>query len=451
MKIIVAGAGAGKTTSMAQKVLDRLNEITDGKIVYVITYTNAARNCIRDKIIELNGSLPKQLLIETSHAFLLREFIFPFHHLLYEQQYSKASQIKLPDNHVFKALKIKELRVNKIMHVEKVTETAKWIVSQKSGDKISIKRKREKILAIISRYLDSVFIDEAEDIDDHILKIIEVLNANGTNICLVGDPKQDLRGRNTFKQMVLTNKQHVEYIIENYRCPILHVNLSNLYISDEEKQIPQKTEDGQIGFIFESTIDVANYIEDDNWDYLFIYKKNARYRTNANSHTINEQNLSYELKSIVMKADIKENEVDKYVYVVKKAILKRVSSKSNFWIFNKLEEFLNIKLIKQDKGKLGQALDFIRENPIVDGLLVNSIDSVKGLEGERCIFILTPDLAAYLFKEKKEQNKMMNYLYVALTRSKKDLLILVTKEVENNHGKESIESSFSDIGISIFN
>ena len=46
---------------------------------------------------------------------------------------------------------------------------------------------------------------------------------------------------------------------------------------------------------------------------------------------------------------------------------------------------------------------------------------------------------------------MMNYLYVAVTRAKKDLLILVTKEVKGNYGKESIESLFSNIGISIFN
>ena len=73
--------------------------------------------------MELYGAIPKQLLIETSHVFLLREIIFPFHHLLYEEQYTTASQIKLPDNYSFKALKIRELKEDKIIHVEKVTET----------------------------------------------------------------------------------------------------------------------------------------------------------------------------------------------------------------------------------------------------------------------------------------------------------------------------------------
>lgn len=69
MKIVVAGAGAGKTTSMAQLVLDKLEEVNTGKFIYVITYTNAARNRIREKIIELNGCIPNQLFIETIHVF----------------------------------------------------------------------------------------------------------------------------------------------------------------------------------------------------------------------------------------------------------------------------------------------------------------------------------------------------------------------------------------------
>lgn len=47
MNIVVAGAGAGKTTSMAQKVFERCNEITDQRIIYVVTYINAARDRIR--------------------------------------------------------------------------------------------------------------------------------------------------------------------------------------------------------------------------------------------------------------------------------------------------------------------------------------------------------------------------------------------------------------------
>lgn len=447
MKIVVAGAGAGKTTSMAQVVLDRLEEVTDGKLIYVITYTNAARDRIREKIIGLNGTIPKQLFIETSHVFLLREFIFPFHHLLYEQQFTKVSQIKLSDNTGYKALKIKELTKNKIVHVEKVTETAKWIVCRKTRDKKATKEKREKILAIVSRYLDSIFIDEAQDMDKHLAEIIGVLNGKDIKMFLIGDPKQDLRGRNVFKEIISTYKQQVEYIPENHRSPITHVKLANTYISKEEMQSPQKTEVGKLSYVFECDVDIDDFINDTNWDYAFIYKKNERFITHANDQNIALRNLSYELRSIVKKSIVNETEVDKFVYFLKKEILKDLDKVKNYVIFTRLEKCLSTQLTPQDRGKLSESLNLNREAPIEEGILVNSIDSIKGLEGERCLFILTTELVSYLLFEKTEQNKMLNYLYVALTRSKSELTFLITKEVEEKYTKEFVSVALQNLGI----
>lgn len=445
MKIVAAGAGAGKTTSMAQTVLDRLETVTDRKIIYVITYTNAARDGIRKKIIELNGFIPKQILIETSHAFLLREIIFPFHHLLYGEEYTTASQIKLPDNPIFKAVKIRELKEDKIIHVQEVTKMAKWIVSGKSKDLNEIKVKRKKILSIIKRYLDSVFIDEAQDMDDNLAKIIEMFDVKGINLYLVGDPKQDLRGRNEFRKLIEKYKQQVEYKTENHRCPISHVKFANLYIPDEEKQEAQTSQNGELSFVFESDIDVSNFINDNNWDHVFIYKKNSRFITHTDDHHKKEQNLSYELKSLVRKSEINESDINQVVYILKKEILKVIQKRTNSTIFNRLEELLSIKLTKKDMGKLGEALKINRDNRIDESILVETIDKVKGLEGERCLFILTTDLASYLIAEKVDKNKMSNYLYVALTRAKEKLILLVTTEVEDKYGKEIIAEKLNII------
>ena len=77
--------------------------------------------------------------------------------------------------------------------------------------------------------------------------------------------------------------------------------------------------------------------------------------------------------------------------------------------------------------------------------VVHSIESIKGLEGENCLFILTKDLAAYLFKEKTDDNKVKNALYVALTRSLRRLTIFITTEVEEKYGKEKISWFFKRI------
>lgn len=58
------------------------------------------------------------------------------------------------------------------------------------------------------------------------------------------------------------------------------------------------------------------------------------------------------------------------------------------------------------------------------------------------MFILTNDLAAYLFDDNTEMNKTKNKLYVALTRSLNELSMYILKEVENKYTKKRIQDFF---------
>ena len=77
--------------------------------------------------------------------------------------------------------------------------------------------------------------------------------------------------------------------------------------------------------------------------------------------------------------------------------------------------------------------------------VVSSIEIIKGREAERCLFILSTDLAPYLFREKTEDNKTSHLLYVALTRSLDHLTILVMKEVEETYTREKIVGFFQSV------
>lgn len=440
MRIVVAGAGAGKTTSMAKEVLKRYEEIENGKIIYVITYTNAARDHIRKKIIELRGSIPNQIKVETSHVFLLQEIIFPFNHLLYERSYTKTSIIALPSNHIYKANKLKELREHNIVHVEEVTKISKYVLAGKSSDRKMIKEKRKQVLVIIGRYLDSVFIDEVQDIDSNVARIIEVFYHNNLNLFLVGDPKQDLRGRNELRKMIEKYNQYVEYKSENYRCPISHVNFTNKYVIEEERQDCQTTELGNIEYLFEADINTSEFIKNGNFDYMYIYQKNERFITNGKEKNEFVNLLKYELKRLIQKSQYSENQVEKIIYILNKSIQDKINSIDNWRIINRLGELLSLKLTKEDKARMFKVLDLNRIKNEAAGIVVDSIDKVKGLEGEKCLFILSTELAEYFFKIKKDQNKMSNYLYVALTRSKKELVILITKEVEEMYTRDWINN-----------
>jgi hypothetical protein len=276
----------------------------------------------------------------------------------------------------------------------------------------------------------------------HFANVIEVLNGIGINICLVGDPKQDLRGRNAFKGLIITHKEDVIYKSENHRCPVSHVILANSYISKEEQQSLESEELGELSYAQESQINISDLL----YDHAFILKRNERFFTHAVDNDTADKSLSYELKLLVQKTNIKEKELDIFVYNLKKTIIADLKRISNSEIFSKLERLLFIRLTKQDKGKLAGAFSLVREAPIEQGIVVNSIDSIKGLEGEKCLLLLTTDLAPYLFRENSEQNKMLNYLYVALTRSQKELMILVTTEVEDKYGKDFIDNKFKELG-----
>lgn len=451
MKIVVAGAGSGKTTSMAKVVLERLKEIVDGKMIYVVTYTNAARDRIRELIIQENGSIPKNLQIETSHAFLLREVIFPFHHIVFVKQFKRVSHISLPDFPIYKASKIRELEENSVIHVERVSEIAKWVLCRKSNDNKLVRDKRVKVLSIISRYLDSVYVDEAQDMDDHFIDIIKSLNSHKIITHLIGDPKQDLRGRNSFRQLVLENEKDIEYLQMNYRCPTSHVILSNRYVPKLEEQQSNPDAKGELGYLFESEINLSALINKSDLDLVYILKKNERFLTHAEDRFISDKNLEYELELIIGRSKVTNNSIDRVLYYLKKKIISFLSTKNNFEIFDVIEEDLSISLSRQEKGKFRGPLDEIRNSAAkVDGIVVRSIDSVKGLEGSRCLLILTTDLAAYLFDDKTENNKTKNYLYVALTRSQNLLLFLISKEVEEKYTKVQVSKILESLLISKF-
>lgn len=449
MNIIVAGAGAGKTTSMAEMVISRLKkDVTNGKIIYVISYTNSARDKIREKIIENEGSIPSQVKVETIHSFLLREIIYPFNHLIYGHILKSTSQMPLSSNHSFKAIKKKELKDANIIHVEDVTKNAKYLLCGKSNDTKKIKLRRENALRMISRYLDSVFVDESQDMDDEFAKVLATLNNFNIEVNLIGDPKQDLRNRGAFRQ-IISRDINVRYMPENHRCPIEHVDFSNSFIVPEEQQV-SKEEGGNLQYVLESNCDIKKEIESDMYDLAYIYQKNVRFKTHKEDQRRIANKIFYELKILTTKSSFtKEKHIDQQAYILLRKVINSINTRvSNSVIFSGLERELSIGMDRRDKGKIGAAVDEYRsmlsDEP---GVLVNSIDGIKGLEGYNCLFIVSTQLAPYLFKEVVDQNKMMNYLYVGLTRSKSHLTIMVTKEVENVFGHQYIHQQFKNLGI----
>ncbi len=438
MRISIAGAGAGKTTKIADSIISCYEKTATPLNIYCIAFTNNAADCIGSKLTKHFGSIPTRIKVSTIHSFLYQEIIRPYYYLLYGRHYDRILNIKLPTVIKFKNRKISDLDDLGILHVTVIPERAKWVLVKKTGDSKREKYIRNVILSTLTKYWGSIYIDEAQDIDGDFLEILKTLKSNGFHIELMGDPKQDLKGFGNLRKLVELYPENVHYITECHRCPQMHLKLSNTLVCDAENQNSQKTQ-GALKVIFESDISTRNFINESSFDLIYISAKNTRFETHDQENTSTRfETLNHELRIVLAKIySGRSNTV-----IARAAYYYAIILIRSYQITHDAQKtmkaiFTSIRLSTSDYARIIQALQ-INDDNNNEKISVHSIDSIKGQEGYNCLFILTTDLAAYLFAKKTSDNKTKNKLYVALTRSLNNLTILITKEVEDEYGHDFI-------------
>jgi superfamily I DNA/RNA helicase len=80
-KLIIAAAGAGKTTFLVNEALKQ----KDGNVL-ITTYTQANEEEIRKKIIEINKCIPENIAVQTWFSFLLQHGVRPYQGCLFEKK-----------------------------------------------------------------------------------------------------------------------------------------------------------------------------------------------------------------------------------------------------------------------------------------------------------------------------------------------------------------------------
>jgi len=79
-KLIIAAAGAGKTTYLINEALKQDKE------VLITTYTEANESEIKKKFIEINGAIPKNVTIQTWFSMLLQHGVKPYQDYLTDKK-----------------------------------------------------------------------------------------------------------------------------------------------------------------------------------------------------------------------------------------------------------------------------------------------------------------------------------------------------------------------------
>lgn len=440
MIINVAGAGAGKTTGLAEEIIAQHGKTNCSKNIYCIAFTNNAVDSIRKKLALHYKIIPKNIIACTIHSFLYQEFISPYYFILFGRHYKSVSTIELPSNPAFRNKKIADLDKKDLLHIQSIPEKAKWIIVRKSTDKKREKDIRLKIIKTFLAYCETIFVDEAQDIDSNMKEIFLELDTAGCKLILKGDPKQDMRGHGCFRELIKEHKDYVTYDATCHRCPEKHLQITNRLISVEEQQISPK-DGGIIQVEFESDVSISDIVSK-SYDMKYIYQKNDRISTHYKKHNTTKfetlQNELYDILSTIQ-TDVKTLEIMTYNYAY--AMIKLYDSKIS--VKNIMNRLINHtgQLSNQQYASVCSVLDN-QQATAISIPVVNSIESIKGLEGSNCLFILTSELAAYLFGKKEDENKIKNALYVALTRSCNSLTIYITQEVECDYGRDFIKNFF---------
>ena len=446
--IQVAGAGAGKTYSMAEKIIEyRENNITEDKDIIVITYTNFAKNNIENKFRnEFNGT-PENVKILTIHKFLLDYIIYPYSNMVFKLIINDACSIPLSDKISFKNKRISELLEKGIIHNEKVFKQAKRTLCIGNSDNKELKKNKSIVLNLFKASVCAIFIDEAQDADEDVIEIIKYLNNNGIYFYIVGDPKQAIKYPNVFSNFIneiKTNKVK-SFNLQPFnnitrRMPKMHVNISNIICNADEKQSTISKVEGTIHYM---------YSDDDNFKEVFEKFQNTEslcYIKRKTDYFLTDK--SYKLDDVLFKEMfISKNisdDTDAFIYEKTHELFNYIE---NFQNEQKgLNYFLkkyNITLSRDDYAKIISTLSFMKE----DKYLLNTIDKIKGLEKENCLFIIDNSLLDYLFRNKIEENKERNYLYVGLTRSLDNMLLVIDISTLKDKTREYIDSEMKKISI----
>lgn len=450
MIVNVAGAGSGKTTQMAELVTEYC--IPSGKMVFCVAFTNAAAELIADKVESKLHHIPDNIKVSTIHSFLYQELIQPFYYFLYGRHFDQISAIDLPEKMNYRQLKISELEKEGLLHYTEIPQKAKWVVYKKSNDKKEKMEVRRKLLNHFSSYCEAIIVDEAQDINSDVRIIFETLDRMGVKIVLYGDPKQDVKGSNQFRE-IIDAATNVNYIQTSHRCPQIHLDISNTLAPIEEQQISaEENHTGSLDIVFESDLkDLRVFLDDGEFGLKYISRKQEQFVTHKKDEIGDRfETLHYEVKkSMIEKWETVKTrfEINRGSFYVTERMLNKYDQGEppNEIIGECVRGGVFNRLAKDRFARMANAFITKKGEKANNMLVVQSIEIVKGLQAERCLFILTPDLAPYLFRERIDCNKTKNLLYVALTRSLDNLTILITEKVESKYGREYIKLFFEKV------
>jgi len=240
-EISIASAGAGKTTTLVKKVLDRDERAA------VTTYTINNVNAISKRLTESAGSIPSKATLSPWFSFLLRDLIRPYQNYFTTNRITGINFIQgRSAPRTKKGTHQHYLDKHNRVYTDKLASLALHLIKLSGG------RVLERLAQLYSR----IYIDEAQDIAGPGLDLIETLMKSEVPIHLVGDTRQVTYSTNNaaknsgFRGSKVLQKYRswekaglckIHFINESYRCCQAICNTADSLFPDHERTISRNT------------------------------------------------------------------------------------------------------------------------------------------------------------------------------------------------------------------
>ncbi|MBW3532979.1 UvrD-helicase domain-containing protein [Shewanella sp. NKUCC06_TVS] len=468
IEVQIAGAGAGKTYGLAEKIIKHY-EASSYKKIFAITYTNNAAKNISEAIIKQLGYLPEYIVVCTVHTFLLNEIIYPYSPFVLNEVYTTSSLCKtfsnFPPGKTGEQKKretantISRLKKIGVIHVDE-TYSAAWRVVDENYSKHSSQKKKSKVRKVhklLSSAIDKIFLDEAQDLDETALKAFQQIGENSVDIYMVGDPKQAIDYPKSFKGWLAANKANEKVnvlpnITTSRRVPQRILDLSNTFCPKGQEQISLSEIEGRLTYItseddhYDSVL--SYHIE--NGSLVSIFRKEGNYSTKQVG-SLPEFDPEVEKLLTVKFSEYEEGVV---IYSLQRffaSLLSNNDNKTSIQIFlKKLEIPYEIEMFKK-LCRSAEQYSSSKDNSAK--YAISSIQRTKGLESKVCVLVLTTAIFKCLMQDGVTKfNKTWNMVYVALTRAESELVVAVDMDLLGKEYKhDDIVARLESIGFEVLN
>ena len=192
-KLLIAAAGAGKTTYLVEKAFRRSGN------VLITTFTQENEQEIRNKFISKFGYVPSNVTIQTWFSFLLQHGVKPYQGTCQCDLFEKhINGILLVNKQSGVKYRLKDAKNTPILYNED-TEFEKSYFNKDMRlftDKLAKfvvradKKAHGKVIDRLSRIYPTIFIDEVQDLAGYDLELLRMLFHCRSTIICVGDPRQ---------------------------------------------------------------------------------------------------------------------------------------------------------------------------------------------------------------------------------------------------------------------